>query len=179
MHHLSSLNHVTTTTGHNVASPRRQVRDDVVEALKEWLASGKPLRAGGDKSGPTSAPIPGSPNIEALIDPQGECLVVSLRYNGMPCLTFAVVPKGQNGAALWRSLDGRGAPPKTPWCGVMLDLGLLFLPWLTRRCSATSNVASHGHGLNGIKSEFRSMPCDRPDRSRLGNLCKTLTTAVA
>ena len=125
------INHVTLTTGHNRASPRDEVRDEILSALYPWLE--QVLEAGA----PTPLPAESLAHYSAKATREDIGLVLTVyaprgphikgkphKGEMVPIVTMGLAQRPDGAAVLWQQMiDVFGAAPgtempPTPWCAI-------------------------------------------------------------
>lgn len=117
------LNHITLSTGHTRRSPRAEVGDDTIKALRPWLKAA--LIA--DRPAPLPGPLGQRDGFAAScwID-KGALRCTIVDDEGLELLTFGIAARSRQSGELWASLAAQyGTPepmaaPGTPWCAVAL-----------------------------------------------------------
>lgn len=145
---MSTMSHITITTGHHRASPRSEVYDETLDLLEPLL---RRVVAGETVAVPNVKPVcalTGAATGDALIltvwGPSTEDM------GRIPLATVAVARGPDESERLWGLIHttavppiGRpGAAPTAPWCAARIDPGLAYYPeaseWLgdLERCLA-------------------------------------------
>jgi hypothetical protein len=116
------LQHVTLSTGHSIPSPRSEVGDDVVQALRPLLQ--RALRG-------EHVPIPRVTGYTVSGAAFGRCCELRVRGPAGLALTIGVAAHSRCGARLWRELHHHRPElptspldaPAEPWCADRIEPG--------------------------------------------------------
>jgi hypothetical protein len=120
---MTYINHITLSTGHTRRSPRAEVSDDTINALRPWLDAC--IQYVDDY------PLPGP-----LGARDGFVMAAGVAHGGLIChvghefdgplVTFGIAQRSRQASELWAWLCAQyGArdalvAPTTPWCAVAL-----------------------------------------------------------
>ena len=137
---LTTLNHITITTGHNRVSPRHEVDDYSLDVLKSWIDSvptGTPVALPGDFDG-----------ARATITIDGGALMCTIWIGDTPAVTFGCVKDAKDGQKVWDNLltlsgHTQTQKPAEPYCAVVLRSVFAIVNWLgdIERCIAWAWIA--------------------------------------
>ncbi|MBB4017406.1 hypothetical protein GGR16_002435 [Chelatococcus caeni] len=135
---MTYLWHYTIDTGHSRRSPRDEIPEHVLRAMRVHLS--RALEDGRD-------PVPTLAPYRLRATSHGGFLVATVEDgDGMPLATLGVAPRSRGADKLWRSLHKAsagdiGPMPDAPWLAVRIDNPDLLIPaasWLAdyERCIA-------------------------------------------
>lgn len=119
------INHITLSTGHVRRSPRGEVTDETLQALRPWLQAA--LAA----PHPLPGPLGQAYALQASVQDGALLGTVLTVPAGTPLVSFAVAQRSRQAGQAWALMCARHgcqagllAPP-TPWCAVALHPALL------------------------------------------------------